>query len=77
MRSGRRTFASTSRSEPLLGTLATQPPRPDAEGLAKTVFETLRTEPTVCLVPEFDDADDGKLLLAEYWRTIFELMLES
>lgn len=49
----------------------------DAEGLAKTVFETLRTEPTVCLVPEFDDADNGKLLLTEYWRTIFELMLES
>ncbi len=28
-------------------------------------------------MPEFDDADDGNLLLAEYWRTIFELMLES
>ena len=49
--------------------------RDDAEGLADTVFETLHTEPTVYLLPEYEDPSTQREVLEELWPALFEAML--
>ena len=47
----------------------------DAEGLAESVFESLRTEPHVYLLPEYEDPTSQQEVLEEFWPTLFEAML--
>ena len=49
--------------------------RDDAEGLAETVFETFHTEPTVYLLPEYEDPPSQHEVLKEFWPRLFEAML--
>ena len=51
--------------------------RDEAEGLADTVFETLHTEPTVYLLPEYEDPSTQREVLEEFWPDLFEAMLEG
>lgn len=51
--------------------------RDDAEGLAESVFETLHTEPTVYLLPEYEDPTSQQDVLEEFWPVLFEAMLEG
>ena len=51
--------------------------RDDAEGLAETVFETLHAEPTVYLLPEYEDPPTQHEVLKEFWPRLFEAMLEG
>ena len=44
----------------------------DAEGLAESVFESLRTEPHVYLLPEYEDPTSQQEVLEEFWPTLFE-----
>ena len=39
----------------------------DAEGLAKSVFENLRREPHVCLLPEYEDPKSQQEVLEKFW----------
>ena len=47
----------------------------DDEGLAELVFESLRNEPHVYLLPE--DLTVQQNVLAESWPALFEAMLEG
>ena len=47
----------------------------DAEGLAELVFENLRREPHVYLLPEYEDPASQQEVLKEFWPAIFEAML--
>ena len=49
----------------------------DAEGLAETVFETLHAEPTVYLLPEYEDPPFQHEVLRKFWPRLFEAMLEG
>ncbi len=49
----------------------------DDEGLAELVFENLRNEPHVFLLPEYEDPTAQKEVLAESWPALFEAMLEG
>jgi hypothetical protein len=49
--------------------------RDDAEGLAESVFETLRKEPTAYLLPEYEDPSSEREVLEEFWPVLFEAML--
>ncbi len=49
----------------------------DAEGLAEGVFEALREEPCAYLVPDFEDDDERKEILREFWPALFEAMLSA
>ena len=49
----------------------------DSEGLAESVFETLRTEPHVYLLPEYVDPTSRKEILEDYWPALFEAMLSG
>ncbi len=51
--------------------------RDDAEGLAESVFETLHAEPTVYLLPEYEDPPAEREVLEEFWPVLFEAMLEG
>jgi len=51
--------------------------RDDDEGLAESVFETLRREPTVYLLPEFEDPSSQREVLEQFWPVLFEAMLEG
>ena len=46
--------------------------RDDEEGLAESVFEGLRSEPTVYLVPEYEDPSSQQEVLGEFWPVLFE-----
>ena len=47
----------------------------DAEGLAELVFENLRREPHVYLLPEYEDPTAQQEVLEEFWPALFEAML--
>ena len=49
----------------------------DAERLAEGVFDTLRQEPCVHLVPDFEDDDEREAILREFWPALFEAMLSA
>jgi len=49
----------------------------DAEGLAESVFEGLHEEPSVYLLPEYEDPATQQEVLAEFWPGLFEAMLEG
>ncbi len=49
--------------------------RDDTTGVAELVFETLRREPHVYLVPEHEDAESEQAVLEKYWPHLFEAML--
>jgi len=51
--------------------------RDDVEGLAESVFEALHTEPTVYLLPEYEDPSSEQKVLEECWPGLFEAMLEG
>ena len=51
--------------------------RDDEEGLAESVFEGLRSEPTVYLLPEYEDPTSQQEVLEEFWPVLFEAMLEG
>ena len=49
----------------------------DAKELADSVFENLRSEPHVYLLPEHEDPTAQQEVLAESWPALFEAMLEG
>ena len=49
----------------------------DDEGLAELVFENLRNEPHVFLLPEYEDPTSQKEVLEQSWPVLFEAMLEG
>jgi hypothetical protein len=49
----------------------------DAEGLAESVFESLRAEPHVYLLPEYEDPASQQRVLSAAWPQLFEAMLEG
>ena len=49
----------------------------DAEGLAESVFETLHAEPTVYLLPDYEDPSCQQEVLEAFWPDLFEAMLEG
>ena len=49
----------------------------DAEGLAEDVFDTLRQEPCVYLVPDFEDDGEREEVLREFWPALFEAILSG
>ena len=49
----------------------------DAEGLAEEVFEGLREEPHVYLLPDWEDTASREEVLQDYWPVVFEAMLEG
>ena len=49
----------------------------DAEGLADGVFETMREEPVVYLLPDYDDEYERDELLERCWPVLFEVMLAA
>ena len=51
--------------------------RDDAEALAESVFENLRREPHVYLLPEYEDPALQQEVLEEIWPILFEAMLEG
>ena len=51
--------------------------RDDAEELAELVFENLRREPHVYLLPEYEDPTSQQEVLEEFWPILFEAMLEG
>ena len=50
---------------------------PLAEGLAELVFENLRGEPRVFLLPEYEDPTAQKEGLEQSWPDLFDAMLEG
>ena len=51
--------------------------RDDIEGLAESVIEGLRSEPTVYLLPEYEDSSSQQDVLEEFWPVLFEAILEG
>ena len=49
----------------------------DAEGLAESVYESLRAEPHVYLLPEYEDRASQRRVLSAAWPRMFEAMLEG
>ncbi len=49
----------------------------DAEGLAERVFKTLHEDPTVFLLPEYEDPETQREVLEEFWPDLFEALLEG
>ncbi len=47
----------------------------DAEGLTASVFKAFHTEPTVYLLPEYDDPPAQREVLEEFWPCLFETIL--
>lgn len=47
----------------------------DKEGLAESVFNSLRKEPHVYLLPEYVDDTTQREVLEDYWAALFESML--
>ena len=51
--------------------------RDDAGEVAEIVFENLRSEPHVYLLPEYEDPTSQQEVLEEFWPVLFEAMLEG
>lgn len=49
----------------------------DKEGLADSVFETMRTDPALYLLPAWEDDDEEREVVREFWPALFEEMLEG
>jgi hypothetical protein len=49
----------------------------DDQGLAESVFETLRKEPTIHLLPESEDPSSQREMLEEFWPDLSGAMLEG
>ncbi len=49
--------------------------RDDSGDVAEEVFESLRSEPHVYLLPEYDDAVSQKEVLEDFWPAVFAAML--
>ena len=49
----------------------------DETGIAETVFAGMRDEPSVYLIPDFEDEREQRLVLKEFWPMLFESMLEG
>ncbi|MHC4164618.1 MAG: hypothetical protein ACYSUM_21060 [Planctomycetota bacterium] len=49
----------------------------DSTGVAEVVFEDLRREPHVYLLPEYADPRSQREVLDEFWPQVFEAMLEG
>ena len=47
----------------------------DAEGLAESVFESFHEEPSIYLLPEWEDPAKQQVVLEEFWPDLFEAML--
>lgn len=47
----------------------------DTTGVAELVYETLRREPHVYLVPAYEDAESEDAVLEDYWPHLFEALL--
>ena len=45
--------------------------------MAEAVFESLREEPHVYLLPDYEDPASQKEVLEDYWAGLFEAMLEG
>ena len=54
-----------------------KPRQDDTEGLAERVFKTLHEEPTVYLLPEYEDSRSQREVLEEFWPRLFEALLEG
>ena len=48
--------------------------RDDDQGLAESVFETLHAEPTVYLLPEYEDPSSHHKALEEFWPDLGEAL---
>ena len=48
----------------------------DADGLAQSVFEDLRSEPHTYLLPETKGPRSQQEVLSAFWRSMFDVMLE-
>jgi hypothetical protein len=51
--------------------------RDDAEGLAESVLAMFHAEPTVYLLPEYEDPPSQQTVLEKFWPDLFEAMLEG
>ena len=49
----------------------------DANDLADIVFKQHHEEPQIYLLPGYDDSDSQQEILEDYWRALFEAMLEG
>ncbi len=49
----------------------------DTTGIAEDVFNSLRNEPHVFLLPEHDDDYAQREVLEDFWRAAFEAMLNG
>ncbi len=49
----------------------------DETGVADSVYESMREDPAVYLVPGWEDDDEGRQVLKEFWPALFEAMLEG
>ena len=49
----------------------------DTEGLAKPVFDGMRSEPAFYLVPGWEEPDEEREILKEFWPALFEAMLSA
>ncbi len=49
--------------------------RDDDSGVAERVFETLRREPHVYLLPEYENPESERAVLEHFWPRLFAAML--
>jgi len=49
----------------------------DDGGVADSVFEMMHEDPTVFLLPEYEDPESEREVLEDYWPALFEEMLEG
>ncbi len=49
--------------------------RDDTTNIAERVFEDLRTEPHVYLLPDYEDAESAREVLDDFWPDLFAAML--
>ncbi len=48
----------------------------DTTGVAEAVFESLRRQPHVYLLPTYDDPTSQNEVLEDFWPAVFEAMLD-
>ena len=51
--------------------------RDDSGGVAEAVFETLRSDPNVYLLPEYNGPVGQQEVLEDFWPALFEAMLNG
>ncbi|MHC4831619.1 MAG: hypothetical protein ACYTFT_14895 [Planctomycetota bacterium] len=49
----------------------------DETGVAESAFESMHEDPTVFLLPEYEDPDSEGDVLRKYWPVLFAAMLEG